>query len=629
MRRPIITQQNYPCSVDSLRSAGGVVSELFNPRFLPNSYYLMTVEGGPSTSGAFPEFCQSVPFSIFHKPGACRPFFIVTNVGCYGRQMYFTTDIIPTDARTFFSRQSNNQISPVVSLSIQENINKSAIPGPGRRFWEPAFLSFRNPARQRRDSGLQITYKLRECYNLSGAAPIIAVSPITQIGISRSFPAQSITCRSVRQYPIINLIPQRFFFLRDGENFGWVTTWCDPMKRAAHFLVLSTGVSHKLSFVFPDMESEPQCDFHKGLKGNCGSTLHDRRTFSAREHTPLLRSFRKFGRACSVHRQMGRAAFFWNTPALNAAAIIPIRKYPENYAPLENGPESRLHNFRVGVAFLGKGDVPYSRCPFSDTHAASAYSTSGVNHRDGLALKSGNLSTDGVNVIPAVPIFDFSTTTYAAVIRSVSAYGNSDEKDSLYDSAETFAPRFGFNGLKKAAAQLLTDAVSTQASIRTYFHNQITGTASVFSYLTPTNQGTAATNPLNSTTGGMELRSFPLLHLKPTNRQVQQGQHDDFILVWRLGLSALLRGEAFVRRKPLRLSPFFDHKLTLYRPPRRMWNAAGPRGGFPIGSFPCEIASLRSSLRTEAAPFLRSQRIKHTPCPHETPTKALIKKSLT
>lgn len=425
MLRPVTTQQNYLCSVDSLRSADGLawadhkqyiirkrffclcagrtvfygVAATRAPRsgfdcpaiikphngpstyindtlwvrshsshcgqsvtgaqdFVPvfqndalplfaeaTCYYPSPKENGPSISGSFPEFCQSVPFSIFHKPGACRPFFIVTNVGCYGRQMYFTTDIIPT----FFSRHFNNDISPVVSLSIQK-INKSAIPGAGRGLRQPAFLSFRNPARQGRDSGLQITYKLRECYNLSGAAPIIAVSPITQIGISRSFPAQSITCRSVRQYPIINLIPQRFFFLRDDVNFGWVTTWCDPMKRAAHFLVLSTGVSHRLSFVFPDMESEPQCDFHKGLKGNCGSTLHDRRTFSAREHTPLLRSFRKFGRACSVHRQMGRAAFFWNTPALNAAAIIPIRKYPENYAPLETGSHGRLAYFRVGAA---------------------------------------------------------------------------------------------------------------------------------------------------------------------------------------------------------------------------------------------------------------------------------------
>lgn len=263
MSRPVTTQQNYPCSVDSLRSADGVVSELFNPRFLPNSYYLMTVEDGPSTSGSFPEFCQSVPFSIFHKPGACCPF-IVTDNSCNGRHLFNSTALFSTDARTFFSRHFNNEINPVVSLSIQENINKSAIPGPGRRFWEPAFLSFRNPARQRRDSGLQITYKLRECYNLSGAAPIIAVSPITQIGISRSFSAQSIPCRSVKQYPIINLIPQRFFFLRDGENFGWVKTWYDPMKRAAHFF------QETHSSVLPGnmtMESELQCDFHKGLRG--------------------------------------------------------------------------------------------------------------------------------------------------------------------------------------------------------------------------------------------------------------------------------------------------------------------------------------------------------------------------
>lgn len=193
---------------------------------------------------------------------------------------------------------------------------------------------------------------------------------------------------------------------------------------------------------------------------------------------------------------------------------------PENYAPFKTGSEIRLHIFRVGaagpinlrpvfntpypkkdethssssqfirlwlVAFLGKGGgVPYSRCPFSDAHAASAYSTSGVKHRDGLALKSGNSSTDGVNVIPAVPFFDFSTNTiYAAVIRPVQAYGNSDEKDGLYDSAETFAPRFGSTS-QKTAAQLLTDAVSPHASIRTYSHYQVTGTASVFHAYTRT-----------------------------------------------------------------------------------------------------------------------------------------------
>lgn len=300
------------------------------------------------------------------------------------------------------------------------------------------------------------------------------------------------------------------------------------------------------------------------------------------------------------------------SPGQNAGVIT-----PENYAPLENGPQSRLHNFRVGaagpinlrpvfntpypkkdeahssssqfirlrlVAFLGKGGgVPYSRCPFSDAHAASAYSTSGVIHRDGLALKSGNSSTDGVNVIPAVLFFDFSTTIYAAVLRSVSAYGNSDEKDSLYDSAETFAPRFGFNGLKKAAAQLLTDAVPhfspfLQTALQI---NQVTGTASVFSYLTPTNQGTAATNPFCSVTGGTELRLF-----------TQQGQHDDTHYCAAVRAAGSAAG-AFGRYRPLR-PHFSTHQPNQpYEPPRRMGNATGTRGGFSPG------------LRTEAVPFLR------------------------
>ena len=96
---------------------------------------------------------------------------------------------------------------------------------------------------------------------------------------------------------------------------------------------------------------------------------------------------------------------------------------PKNYAPLENGPQSRLHNFRVGAAgpinlrpvfntpypkkdeahsssnqfirlvlvdFLGKGGgVPYSRRPFSNARAESIYNAPGANNKDGLALKSG------------------------------------------------------------------------------------------------------------------------------------------------------------------------------------------------------------------------------------------------
>ena len=259
------------------------------------------------------------------------------------------------------------------------------------------------------------------------------------------------------------------------------------------------------------------------------------------------------------------------SPGQNAGVIT-----PENYAPLENGPQSRLHNFRVGAA----GPINL-RPDFSPIGTA-------------LTRGSGNPSTDGENVNVAVPFFDLFTTIYAAVIRSVSAYGNSDEKDSLYDSAETFAPRFGFNGLKKAAAQLLTDAVSTQASIRTYSHNsQESETASVFSYLIPTNQGTAATNPLNSATGGTELQLFP-----------QQGQHDDTYYCAVVRAAGLAAG-AYRWCKSLRPHFLNNPLLALINLFRRMSNATGIRGGFSPGSFLCEIASLRSSLRTEATPFFR------------------------
>lgn len=201
-----------------------------------------------------------------------------------------------------------------------------------------------------------------------------------------------------------------------------------------------------------------------------------------------------------------------------------------------------------------------------------------------LALKSGSTRIRRVKMKnPAVLFFDFSTTIYAAVIRSVSAYGNSDEKDSLYDSAETFAPRFGFNGLKKAAAQLLTDAVPhfspfLQTALQI---NQVTGTASVFSYLTPTNQGTAATNPFCSVTGGTELRLF-----------TQQGQHDDTHYCAAVRAAGSAAG-AFGRYRPLR-PHFSTHQPNQpYEPPRRMGNATGTRGGFSPG------------LRTEAVPFLR------------------------
>lgn len=127
-----------------------------------------------------------------------------------------------------------------------------------------------------------------------------------------------------------------------------------------------------------------------------------------------------------------------------------------------------------------------------------------------VALKSGNSCIRRVRmIIPAVPFFDFSTTIYAAVLRSVQAYGNSDEQDGL-----TVRQRLSHPGpvqrLKTTAAQLLTDAVLTKASFRTLLHNQVTETASVFT-MVPTNPGTAATNPFCSVTGGTKLRLFPLL----------------------------------------------------------------------------------------------------------------------
>lgn len=85
-----------------------------------------------------------------------------------------------------------------------------------------------------------------------------------------------------------------------------------------------------------------------------------------------------------------------------------------------------------------------------------------ISIRTALALKSGgNRLNRGFDICnPGRLFFDlFTQTIYAAVLRSVSAYGNSDGKDSLYGSAETFAPRPGFNGLKKTAAQLITDTV--------------------------------------------------------------------------------------------------------------------------------------------------------------------------
>lgn len=67
---------------------------------------------------------------------------------------------------------------------------------------------------------------------------------------------------------------------------------------------------------------------------------------------------------------------------------------------------------------------------------------------------------------PGRPSFAISSTTIcAAVIRpDLPFYGHPDEKDGLYGSAETFAPRSGFNRLKITAATFFADAVYTSNS---------------------------------------------------------------------------------------------------------------------------------------------------------------------
>lgn len=88
-----------------------------------------------------------------------------------------------------------------------------------------------------------------------------------------------------------------------------------------------------------------------------------------------------------------------------------------------------------------------------------------------LALESGtNRHTefcllDNIS-FPGRPSFAISTTTIsAAVIRpDLPSYGHPDEKDGLYGSAETFAPRSGFNRLKITAAKFFADAVSSSNS---------------------------------------------------------------------------------------------------------------------------------------------------------------------
>lgn len=88
-----------------------------------------------------------------------------------------------------------------------------------------------------------------------------------------------------------------------------------------------------------------------------------------------------------------------------------------------------------------------------------------------LALESGtnrhveSCPLDNIS-FPGRPSFAISTTTIsAAVIRpDLPSYGHPDEKDGLYGSAETFAPRSGFNRLKITAATFFADAVYTSNS---------------------------------------------------------------------------------------------------------------------------------------------------------------------
>lgn len=87
-----------------------------------------------------------------------------------------------------------------------------------------------------------------------------------------------------------------------------------------------------------------------------------------------------------------------------------------------------------------------------------------------LALKSGNNMQVDSRLLdniatPGRPSFAISTTTIsAAVIRLDLPSGHPGEKEGLYGSAETFAPRSGFNRLKITAATLNADAVSSNSS---------------------------------------------------------------------------------------------------------------------------------------------------------------------
>lgn len=107
-----------------------------------------------------------------------------------------------------------------------------------------------------------------------------------------------------------------------------------------------------------------------------------------------------------------------------------------------------------------------------------------------------------------------------------------------------------------------------------------------------TDGGTAVTNPLYSTTGGTELRLFPLLNLsfsRPTNRQVQSFQQITMRrseVIRFVGYAA--RGALTHTSAPLSST---HQPLSIYEPPRRKGKATGLRGGFSPGP------------RTEAAPI--------------------------
>lgn len=177
-------------------------------------------------------------------------------------------------------------------------------------------------------------------------------------------------------------------------------------------------------------------------------------------------------------------------------------------------------------------------------------------------------------LVPAVPFSDLPINKlYAAVLRSVPSADRPDRKNGLYGSAETFAPRSGFICFKTTAAQLMADAVSAANSsfskLRHYLV-RFSGIASVFSYMVPTNPGTAVTSP-TSMPGGTELRLFLSCDLsgsRPTNRQVQLSRRITTIRRTKvIRFVGELRG-AF-RRIPLR--PFFSDPPTnhLLEPPRR------------------------------------------------------------